>query len=124
MPLGISFASLALSLVISIVAVTVSITQMKSNITFLEKQQAKADSDKDKLDAADHEAVKELTGLLVLVKEFISEQTVINKTVQEALHGMVNKIEVVEKQSTENAAVSSLLVELLKRGKKPILGGE
>jgi len=124
MPLGISIASLALSLVISIVAVTISITQMKSNISFLQKQQAKTDLDMVKQGDADTQAVKELTGLLILVKEFIAEQTVINQTVSTALDGMVHKIETVEKQSTENAAVSSLLVEVLKRNPGNKLGGE
>jgi hypothetical protein len=124
MPLGISIASLALSLVISIVAATISITQMKSNISFLQKQQAKTDLDMVKQGDADTQAVKELTGLLILVKEFIAEQTVINQTVSTALDGMVHKIETVEKQSTENAAVSSLLVEVLKRNPGNKLGGE
>jgi hypothetical protein len=124
MPLGISIASLALSLVISIVAATISITQMKSNISFLQKQQAKTDLDMVKQGDADTQAVKELTGLLILVKEFIAEQTVINQTVSTALDGMVHKIETVEKRSTENAAVSSLLVEVLKRNPGNKLGGE
>ena len=122
MPLAISIAGLALSLGASIVAVTIALTQMKSNIAFLDQQQKKTE-------AADADAVREFTQLLVLVKAFIAEQTAINKTVTKSLEGIVEKVEKIEgsiggvdHRVTEIGAVTSLLAEVLRRERPSLLG--
>jgi hypothetical protein len=126
MPLAISVIGIALSLVGSIVAVTVALTQMKSNISFLDKQQQKSEDEEgarhDKMESRDVHAVRQITELLVLVKAFMAEQAVVNKVVSETMQGLVRKLDAVEHRVTEVAAVSSLLVEVLKRD-RPSLGG-
>ena len=87
---------------------TISITTMKSQVAFLAKQQ-------DELKAQDANGLKELTELLVLVKAFIAEQTVINRTVAQALDGMIHKIEMAEKAATEAGAIHALLGEIVSR---------
>lgn len=112
---AVSIIGVSLSLLLSIIAVTISITQMKSNISALVREQ-------EKLERSDSEAVKQLTDLLVLVKAFISEQTVINKTVARALDDIIRRIESTEELSRDTSSTVQLLTEFVKQI-HPTLGG-
>src|ERR1035437_8388394 len=115
MPLAISVIGIALSLVGSIVAVTVALTQMKSNINFLDKQQKKSEDEDaaahDKMESTDVHAVRQISELLVFVKAFMAEQAVVNKVVSETMQGLVRHLDAVEPRVTEAAPVSCFLAE-------------
>lgn len=90
----VAIISLGVSVATTVVAVTAVIVQMRSNVKalqgFEEKQAGK-----------DEKTSNDLKELLVLIKSFISEQNVINKTVSSALTGTLDKIDSVERHVRE-----------------------
>lgn len=103
----IGYLGVGLSLLISIVSVVVVISNLRSNVDTLNKQE---DRMTDKIDAA----VKDLTDLLVVVKSFISEQAVVNKTVAKTLEGVVERCETCRDFTGHQDGLAKLLVEVLK----------
>jgi hypothetical protein len=100
----------ALSLVTSIIAITVVITQMRSNVDALKDQETR-------LVVKNEAVVKDLVDLLVLVKSFIAEQAVINKMVARTLDEMVSKFDKHQYQGsdTDTRAAIGLLADVLKQ---------
>lgn len=105
---GLALAGLAISLITSIIAVTAVIVQMKTNVQRL--------NDREKTqDAREDAAAKEVAEFIGVLKAFMAEQTVINKTVSAALDGVVRKLEDVQKTTVESSTIVSLLTEVLKK---------
>jgi hypothetical protein len=105
---GVALGGLALSLVTSIIAVTAVIVQMRTNVNRL--------NDREKTqDAREESAAKEIAEFIGILKAFMAEQTVINRTVSVALDGVVRKLEEVQKSTIESSTVVSLLTEVLKK---------
>ena len=107
--------SVAFSVLMSVVAITAVIVQMRMSVEALEKFEIKQS-------AKDERTTKDLTELLVLIKSFMAEQSVINHTVTEALSSVVHKLEDAEKKisetehkSIESTMLVNLLADLLKR---------
>jgi hypothetical protein len=107
--------SLALSVLTSVIAITAVIVQMRSSVRALEASEARQGLKDDKTS-------KDLTELLVLIRSFMAEQNVINKTVTEALGGLMRKLESLEasgrqteKMTIESGALVGLLADVLKR---------
>lgn len=105
---ALALAGLTLSLVTSIIAVTAVIVQMRTNVQRL--------NDREKTqDAREDAAAKEVGEFIGVLKAFMAEQTIINKTVSAALDGVVKKLEDVQKTTIESSTVVSLLTEVLKK---------
>ena len=107
--------SLALSVLMSVVAITAVIVQMRSSVRALEASETRQA-------LKDQQTSKDLTELLVLIRSFMAEQNVINKTVTDALHALLNKMEeveqagrVTEKKTIESGVLVGLLADVLKR---------
>ena len=107
--------SVAFSLLTSVVAITAVIVQMRSSVKALEKFETKQGE-------KDEKAAQGLTELLVLIRSFIAEQTIINKTVTNTLDSLITKIEraegeikETEHKSVESAMMVGLFADLLKR---------
>ena len=107
--------SLALSVLMSVVAITAVIVQMRSSVRALEASETRQA-------LKDQQTSKDLTELLVLIRSFMAEQNVINKTVTDALRALLNKMEeveqagrVTEKKTIESGVLVGLLADVLKR---------
>ena len=107
--------SLALSVLMSVVAITAVIVQMRSSVRALEASETRQA-------LKDQQTSKDLTELLVLIRSFMAEQNVINKTVTDALCALLNKMEeveqagrVTEKKTIESGVLVGLLADVLKR---------
>ena len=100
----------ALSLLTSIVALTVVITQMRSNLAVLQQRE-------EQLSTKNAKTFQDITDLLILVKTFIAEQTEINKHVSATLEGLCSKLDCTERRAVEAGAVVDLLQEIIKRNK-------
>ena len=112
---AVSIIALALSLLTSVVAVTTVIVQMKTNMGNLADRNKKQEEREDR-------AAKDVTEMFVLLKSFIAEQTVINKTMTLALEGTIRKLEEMDKRTVESATVVSLLGEIIGRKSVEIKG--
>ena len=107
--------SLALSVLMSVMAITAVIVQMRSSVRALEASETRQA-------LKDQQTSKDLTELLVLIRSFMAEQNVINKTVTDALRALLNKMEeveeagrVTEKKTIESGVLVGLLADVLKR---------
>ena len=107
--------SLALSVLMSVMAITAVIVQMRSSVRALEASETRQA-------LKDQQTSKDLTELLVLIRSFMAEQNVINKTVTDALCALLNKMEeveqagrVTEKKTIESGVLVGLLADVLKR---------
>lgn len=107
--------SLALSVLMSVVAITAVIVQMRSSVRALEASETRQAM-------KDQQTSKDLTELLVLIRSFMAEQNVINKTVTDALRALLHKMEeveqtgrVTEKKTVESGVLVGLLADVLKR---------
>lgn len=107
--------SLALSVLMSVVAITAVIVQMRSSVRALEASETRQA-------LKDQQTSKDLTELLVLIRSFMAEQNVINKTVTDALRALLHKMEeveqagrVTEKKTVESGVLVGLLADVLKR---------
>ena len=107
--------SLALSVLMSVMAITAVIVQMRSSVRDLEASETRQA-------LKDQQTSKDLTELLVLIRSFMAEQNVINKTVTDALRALLNKMEeveqagrVTEKKTIESGVLVGLLADVLKR---------
>lgn len=107
--------SLALSVLMSVVAITAVIVQMRSSVRALEASETRQA-------LKDQQTSKDLTELLVLIRSFMAEQNVINKTVTDTLCALLNKMEeveqagrVTEKKTIESGVLVGLLADVLKR---------
>ena len=100
----------ALSLLTSIVAVVVVLTNLRANVDALNKQEAR-------MTAKIEGSTKDISNLLVEVKSFVSEQTVINKFVAASLQGVMSRCDRCRDQSTQQYGVAMLLAEMLKQKK-------
>ena len=107
--------SLALSVLMSVVAITAVIVQMRSSVRALEASETRQA-------LKDQQTSKDLTELLVLIRSFMAEQNVINRTVTDALRALLNKMEeveqagrVTEKKTIESGVLVGLLADVLKR---------
>ena len=107
--------SLALSVLMSVMAITAVIVQMRSSVRALEASETRQA-------LKDQQTSKDLTELLVLIRSFMAEQNVINKTVTDALCAPLNKMEeveqagrVTEKKTIESGVLVGLLADVLKR---------
>ena len=107
--------SLALSVLMSVVAITAVIVQMRSSVRALEASETRQA-------LKDQQTSKDLTELLVLIRSFMAEQNVINKTVTDALCALLHKMEeveqagrVTEKKTVESGVLVGLLADVLKR---------
>ncbi len=104
-----ALAGLTLSLLTSIIAVTAVIVQMRTNVQRLNEREKTQEAREDA-------AGRELAEFITILKSFMAEQTVINKTVAAALDGVVKKLSDVEKSTVESSTVVSLLTEVLRKG--------
>ncbi len=107
--------SLALSVLMSVVAITAVIVQMRSSVRALEASETRQAM-------KDQQTSKDLTELLVLIRSFMAEQNVINKTVTDTLCALLHKMEeveqtgrVTEKKTIESGVLVGLLADVLKR---------
>ena len=107
--------SLALSVLMSVMAITAVIVQMRSSVRALEASETRQA-------LKDQQTSKDLTELLVLIRSFMAEQNVINKTVTDTLCALLNKMEeveqagrVTEKKTIESGVLVGLLADVLKR---------
>ena len=107
--------SLALSVLMSVMAITAVIVQMRSSVRALEASETRQA-------LKDQQTSKDLTELLVLIRSFMAEQNVINRTVTDALRALLNKMEeveeagrVTEKKTIESGVLVGLLADVLKR---------
>ncbi len=107
--------SLALSVLMSVVAITAVIVQMRSSVRALEASETRQA-------LKDQQTSKDLTELLVLIRSFMAEQNVINKTVTDTLCALLHKMEeveqtgrVTEKKTIESGVLVGLLADVLKR---------
>ena len=107
--------ALAISLFTSVVAVTTVIVQMRTNMGNLSDQTRKHEEREDR-------AARDVSEMFVLLKSFIAEQTVINKTMTVALEGTIRKLEEMDKRTVESATVVSLLTEIIGRKSVKIEG--
>jgi hypothetical protein len=112
---ALAIIGLALSLLTSVVAVTAVIVQMRTNMGTLSEQTKKHEEREDR-------AAKDVAEMFVLLKTFISEQTVTNKMVNMALESCIKKLEEMDKRTVESATVVSLLTEILGRKSVEIRG--
>ena len=106
---------MALSVLMSVVAITAVIVQMRSSVRALEASETRQA-------LKDQQTSKDLTELLVLIRSFMAEQNVINKTVTDTLCALLNKMEeveqagrVTEKKTIESGVLVGLLADVLKR---------
>ena len=107
--------SLALSVLMSVVAITAVIVQIRSSVRALEASETRQA-------LKDQQTSKDLTELLVLIRSFMAEQNVINKTVTDTLCALLHKMEeveqagrVTEKKTIESGVLVGLLADVLKR---------
>ena len=100
----------AVSLLVSFSAIVVVIANLKSNVDALNKQE-------ERMTAKIEDSTRDITHVLVEVKSFISEQTVINKYVAKSLESVVNRCEECRDQGTQQDGVAALLAEILKHKK-------
>ena len=100
----------ALSLITSLVALTVVITQMRSNLAVLNQRE-------EQLTTKNAKTFQDITDLLILVKTFIAEQTEVNRHVSATLQSMVNKLDDTERRAVESKAVVDLVQEIMRRNK-------
>jgi uncharacterized protein (UPF0147 family) len=107
--------ALAISLLTYVVAVTAVIIQMRTNLGNLAEKNEKQEQREDK-------AARDTAEMFVLLKSFIAEQTVINKTMTMALEGTIRKLEEMDKRTVESATVVSLLSEIMSRKSVEVKG--
>jgi uncharacterized protein (UPF0147 family) len=107
--------ALAISLLTYVVAITAVIIQMRTNLGNLAEKNQKQEQREDK-------AARDVAEMFVLLKSFIAEQTIINKTMTIALEGTIRKLEEMDKRTVESATVVSLLSEIMSRKSVEVKG--
>jgi uncharacterized protein (UPF0147 family) len=112
---AVSIIALALSLLTSVVAVTTVIVQMRTTMGNLAERHLRQEEREDR-------AAKDVAEMFVLLKSFIAEQTVINKTMTSALEGTIKKLEDMDKRTVESSTVVALLTEIIGRKSVKIEG--
>jgi uncharacterized protein (UPF0147 family) len=112
---ALSIIALAISLLTSVVAVTAVIVQMRTTLGNLAEKTLKQEQREDR-------AARDTAEMFVLLKSFIAEQTVINKTMTMALEGTIRKLEEMDKRTVESATVIALLSEILGKRQLEIKG--
>lgn len=112
---ALSIIALAISLLTSVVAITAVIVQMRTTLGNLAEKTLKQEQREDK-------TARDTAEMFVLLKSFIAEQTVINKTMTMALEGTIRKLEEMDKRTVESATVIALLSEILGKRQLEIKG--
>ena len=108
MPSWITLIGTGLSVLMSVVAITAVITQVRTNVAILAQREQS-------LTEKSSQTYKDLTDLLVLVKQFMAQQTVINTTVAATLDRVTTRLDATEAKATEASVIVQLFEELLKR---------
>lgn len=104
----VSIIGLGLSILTTVIAVTVVLTQMRANVDALSREEGRRQAREDA-------ATKEVTEFLVLLKSFIAAQTEINKKVEQALTGVMQQVDGLQTHMQQALAIKELLVEVLKK---------
>jgi allophanate hydrolase subunit 1 len=117
---------LALSLLMSIVAIVVVFTKMGDNVDALKEQQrtsmAALDKQEERMSRKIEEAVGSLNDLVVTVERHMAQQAEINKVVAKSLESVVERCETCRSVTIKQDGVAALLAELLKHKKIIELG--
>lgn len=114
----------AITVLGTVVTVTAVIIQMKANVSDLRERDLKREAKEDEID-------KQVIGLLVMFKEFVSAQTELNVTVKGFMEAqtsinerqanmnerMITETSHMTKATTEGSQIISLLTEVLKQRK-------
>lgn len=94
----------------SLVSVVVVITNLRTTVTALVKQE-------ERITGKIEGAAQQFTDLLIVVKSFISAQTVMNEHLALGLQGQIRRSEESRAQQQKSDGVSELLAEVLRHKK-------
>jgi len=100
----------SLSLLTSVVAIVVVITNLRSNVDALNKQE-------ERMTLKVEEAVNSLNRLVVVVERHIAQQAEINKVVAKSLESVVERCETCRDVTIKQDGVAALWAEVLKHKK-------
>lgn len=95
------------SLATSLVAIVVVITNLRANVDALKTQE-------ERITLKIEGAAQQFTDLLVVVKSFISVQTVVNEHLADALRSVVMRCDECRAQHLKQDSTAQLLAEMLK----------